>query len=139
MNDRMTIAAMAMQGMLANNSIDILEPAEYAGDAVRYADALLAALAETALDELTETAQAAGEYDEVGDWRRYTDRAYKRHVRRLADGDLAAAKDSFIWDATPQGGNFWLRIDNNNASALSITRARDFARRVLAQMEADGE
>lgn len=37
MNDRTMIAAMAMQGMLANNSIDILEPAEYAGDAARRA------------------------------------------------------------------------------------------------------
>lgn len=54
MDDRTMIAAMAMQGMLANSSIDVLEPWQYAKDAINYADALLKALAESEAEAMDE-------------------------------------------------------------------------------------
>lgn len=47
MDDRTKIAAMAMQGILSNGSIDTWLPAQYAAAARDYADALIAALRET--------------------------------------------------------------------------------------------
>lgn len=45
LSKRELFAAMAMQGMISNPDIDILKPSEYASDALLYADALVAALA----------------------------------------------------------------------------------------------
>lgn len=87
------------------------------------------------LDKLTETAHA----DEVGDWRRYVRDDGKRALMYVAAGGMGYVGDAFSWGLTPQGYDFWETIYKNEASALTITRAQDFARRVLAQMEADGE
>lgn len=163
MNDRTMIAAMAMQGMLANSSIDILEPAEYAGDAVRYADALLKALESEAQAMEWRTSDQTVVYglryngelynayqpeqsegieapmDEVGDWREYVWPGGESSVVKVSARNMAYVDDAFLWRRTPQGFEFWEAVYSGDVSALTITRAQDFARRVLEAMEASDE
>jgi len=135
MNDRMTIAAMAMQGMLtalggSGNDKDLAERA------VSKADALLKALAGS---EAERPQFATGAQDEVGNWRDYVRSAGRMAVAHVSARNMGAVDDAFIWRKTPQGHDFWEAVYRGNASALTITRAQDFARRVLEAMEASDE
>lgn len=128
MNDRMTIAAMAIPGMLTHHWADDT-PEVVAKKAVAYADAPLKALAES-------EAEAPGHHDEVGDWREYVPPGAESSVVKVSARDMAYVDNAFIWRRTPQGFEFWKAIAMGNANARMITRAQDFARRVLEAMEA---
>lgn len=138
MNDRMKIAAMAMQGMLAmigggGSDQDLAERA------VAKADALLAALAATedTVAEMQRTDPGKAQ-DEVGDWRKYTHRRHSHDIMLVAAGDFGLTWTVFDWWNSPQGNNFWRDVHNGKASPADVARAKDFAQRVLVAMaEAD--
>lgn len=75
--------------------------------------------------------------DEVGDWREYV--TSKEATKRVAVGLMNYVDSAFTWKDTPQGYEFWKCLAYGKASSAEHARARDFARLVLAQMEADGE
>lgn len=131
MNDRMEIAKTMMAAMRGSSSWAKCASETLAKQAIADADELIAALAESA--------QAAGEYDAVGDWRKYVREFGKYAVIHVADGDMIYVDGAFTTKDTPQGRDFWEAVADGYASRVEISRAQDFARRVLEQMEADGE
>lgn len=143
MDDRRFEAAKAaMQGMLANQEWGRLPDFVVAKHAVKYGDALIAALREAAdqnaaLDTLAAEAQEAGEYDEVGDWREYASKDDDLYIARIARGSyhFMDVENAFDWAHTPQGFDFWDRIALEQAAPAEEARARDFARRALEAME----
>ena len=160
MDDRTKLAAMAMQGMLANRSIDTWLPAQYAASAREYADALIAALRETpdqikpghmvsfgnlpddikgltGLNFTVADPPAAEAQDEVGDWRKYV--TSTEWLRRVADGDGRAIPHALVMSNTPQGRGFWEDIYRRRAEPAKKLRALEFARRVLEAMEKEDD